>query len=461
MINVSLTNFQAFKKADFDIDGFTVVTGLNDLGKSALIRAVTYPIQGQTGDFFIRDGENETSVKQIFNYPSHGLNNREVLWKKKKKSKQLYKDVATGQFFEKYSNIREFDERINVGELKVNDKLSINPQIAQWYDPPFLLIDSKENLHRALLLVFNLSVLSEIDADINSENHSTKVLLSKLSSDYDKAYTEYNQRDLNSAQKQLEFFSSQYEGVYNDLQSLDSFIELDKSLQELEKNTSFSSLVVSTMTSFSDTLTKIADFNDLFSIQKEILDLEYTISVVRGSEDSFKDVEKDVTCLQEFFELMSFSYDDSYLRACTNAVPILKSLLPIIDEYESYKLMESEVTGLNLVEKEIYLNNTLKSSILGFNHQIDIMFDYQNIARVMFDDTYLRSLEQCQSLSQEQVKDLIVFENFIRISSMYQSIGTFTKELLSLEKLSKDMYLSLDIIDNKINSLDNCPLCGK
>lgn len=76
MIKVRVQNFQSIKNASVDIDGFTVVTGPNNSGKSALMRAIRGVFTNAPGGALVRHGAPHLSVGLEFDDGSS------VLWEK-------------------------------------------------------------------------------------------------------------------------------------------------------------------------------------------------------------------------------------------------------------------------------------------------------------------------------------------------------------------------------------------
>lgn len=56
MIRVYIQNFQAIDKASIEIDGFTALVGRSNIGKSAVIRAISGAISNEQGTKFVRHG---------------------------------------------------------------------------------------------------------------------------------------------------------------------------------------------------------------------------------------------------------------------------------------------------------------------------------------------------------------------------------------------------------------------
>ena len=46
---VNIKNYQSIKDVSFEVDGFTVIIGKNNIGKSAIIRALEAPLANQAG----------------------------------------------------------------------------------------------------------------------------------------------------------------------------------------------------------------------------------------------------------------------------------------------------------------------------------------------------------------------------------------------------------------------------
>lgn len=65
-VTIRAKNFQSIKEATVKVDRFTVVTGTNNSGKTALQRAVRGVFQNTGGTAFIREGETQCSVEVDF-----------------------------------------------------------------------------------------------------------------------------------------------------------------------------------------------------------------------------------------------------------------------------------------------------------------------------------------------------------------------------------------------------------
>lgn len=82
---VELNNFQSHDYTEMKFDrGLNVILGNSDVGKTAILRAIKWALYNEPkGDYFIRQGERDVSVKVVF---SNGV----VVQRKKTPSKNSY-----------------------------------------------------------------------------------------------------------------------------------------------------------------------------------------------------------------------------------------------------------------------------------------------------------------------------------------------------------------------------------
>lgn len=80
---IEIQNYQSLKNVSLEVKGLTSVTGTNNSGKSALMRAIRSTFQNTPGTHYIRHGTDETTV-------SISLNGKQVKWSKTRKGKPQY-----------------------------------------------------------------------------------------------------------------------------------------------------------------------------------------------------------------------------------------------------------------------------------------------------------------------------------------------------------------------------------
>ena len=76
MIKVRIQNFQSIEDLTLEIDKLTVITGSNNTGKSAIVRAIRGVFQNTRGTSFIRHGKPKSTVTITF------ADGQTVVWEK-------------------------------------------------------------------------------------------------------------------------------------------------------------------------------------------------------------------------------------------------------------------------------------------------------------------------------------------------------------------------------------------
>lgn len=132
MVRVRVQNFQSIVDAEIVVDGLTVVTGQNNSGKTAVMRAVHGVFTNASGNALVRHGEDHLSVDLDFG------NGQEVRWEKGPKIKPRYtidgKVIAAGR--------QVPDEVATLGVQPIQAGASVVwPQIAPQFSGQVFLLD--------------------------------------------------------------------------------------------------------------------------------------------------------------------------------------------------------------------------------------------------------------------------------------------------------------------------------
>lgn len=171
MTEITIKNFQSIASAKFTVDGFTLIIGKNNIGKSALIRAINAALTNQSGDDFIREGHKTAEVRLV-------NDKLDVHWKKG--TKTSYK--VNGETFTALNRsvpapILEAGFRdIEAGDTKINPLYA--PQFEQKGNGPvFLLNRPGSQITDILSEVYDINVISKADELCQKEIRSVKSLL--------------------------------------------------------------------------------------------------------------------------------------------------------------------------------------------------------------------------------------------------------------------------------------------
>jgi len=173
MTEIEIRNYQSVGHAKFAIDGFTVIVGKNNIGKSAIIRAINAGLTNQQGNNFIREGQKSAEV-----HVKRG--DLDVVWKRGTSASY----VVNGEAFSKLRGAVP-QPLIDAGfkELQVGDE-KINTMLAEQLGGEiFLLNKSGAFITEALSTMYNLDVLGAADDLCQKEQRSAKALLKTREAD--------------------------------------------------------------------------------------------------------------------------------------------------------------------------------------------------------------------------------------------------------------------------------------
>lgn len=163
---VKIKNFQSIGSTDFTIDGFTVIIGKNNIGKSAVVRSIDAALTNRSGKEFIRHGKKSTEVT----IKREGL---DVEWKKG--SKTTY-NVNGESYSALNRSVPQPLTDAGFRKLEVGSE-KLNPLLAAQFDPLYLLNKTGSVITEALSVLYNLDVISSADDLCQKQLRATKSML--------------------------------------------------------------------------------------------------------------------------------------------------------------------------------------------------------------------------------------------------------------------------------------------
>jgi hypothetical protein len=141
VLDVEIRNFQSIEKASFQIDGFTVVVGRSNIGKSALVRAIKAALTGASVSSFVRHGagclRRTKQAKTCKCFASVHLKTEgfDLLWEK---GDSLNRYTFNGVIYDKAERgTPDFLQPV-FAPVKVGDKQELL-QVSDQFSPIFLL----------------------------------------------------------------------------------------------------------------------------------------------------------------------------------------------------------------------------------------------------------------------------------------------------------------------------------
>lgn len=193
MLNVRVKDFQSIGDISFDISGFTVIVGKNNLGKSAIVRAIDAALTNRPGSEFVRWGKTKSEVT----LKKDDLN---VKWQKGDTA--VYE--VNGQSYSKLN--RAVPQPIidaGIKKIEVGDK-KFNPLVAHQFEELFLLDEPGSVITEFLSIIYNLNILSDADNLCLKELRAGKSLLKTREADLTLLKENIDKyKDLDSIKKEL------------------------------------------------------------------------------------------------------------------------------------------------------------------------------------------------------------------------------------------------------------------
>lgn len=347
MTEIEIKNFQSIKNLKFPIEGFTVIYGKNNSGKSAIIRAIRAALTNQTGKGFIRKGEKETEIK----IKREGLN---ILWKKG--TKAVY--TVNKESFQNLNRdipkplIDAGFERMDIGKKKVL------PTIASQFNPLFLIDEHGTTITEVLASLYNIDTLSIADELCQTSLRSHKTLLKTREKDSEALQVKLEKyKDFESTKKEVEALLEQEKKVKileSETAEISSFesdlIRLYESLKKIKLIQKIEIPEVSkhekNFTEIQELITLEQNYSEKFSVVEKLKDI---VKVTLPSTEGLEQLSEEVKLLTEWDE--AFTTLEKGVKQKENLLEGL-NLTGITEIYEEFKIICEEIVFMEDLEKE-------------------------------------------------------------------------------------------------------------
>jgi exonuclease SbcC len=183
-MKVTVSNFQSLRLVELEVKGLTVVVGPSNVGKSALIRALSSVYFGRPGDYFITLGEKLTSVKSEGTPTSMGGREINLEWRKGTGENKF---IINGETYDKVGTETPVPiQAAGFKDIAVGNEY-LRPQVHGQMDRVFILDRAGSFIHDAVAQSSRLSVLLKADRNCSSDLKRNKALLKVRIDDLDKA----------------------------------------------------------------------------------------------------------------------------------------------------------------------------------------------------------------------------------------------------------------------------------
>ena len=317
---VKVKNFQSIQNATVDIEGFTVITGKNNSGKTALQRAIKGVFENTRGHSFVRHGEDHCEVSVSFD------DGNKVTWYKGKKENKY---VINGKTYDKVgAGVPEPLEELGIYPITCGGK-AITPQFApQFTGQVFLLNETGSVLAEAVSDVERVSLLNkalkESEKDKRAANSELKV----------------RKKDLKAHEADLSF----YDGLEAVGSQIDSLENLEEELNTLKES-------IQELSSLKDKYTKAQSL------------VEFLLGV-----DSLSVPEDTLTIISE--EIEEVVSANNRLTRCDKSIVLIQNILGGISEHTEV-LSSDKPSSIERCSSGISLLQGYQSRVLSCDKELD------------------------------------------------------------------------------------------
>jgi len=168
-MRVSIRNFQAFEDVTLNVEGVTTIVGPSNIGKSALVRAITAALFSRPGDNFVRKGA-KSSVVLLEDVP--GVDGY-IEWEKGKGVNRF--NIGDVIYDKVAMDVPLAIRNAGYRDIKIRDSY-IRPQVAEQFDRLFLLDRPGSFISDVLLEAHRISTLKKAGQSCSGDLRQNKVL---------------------------------------------------------------------------------------------------------------------------------------------------------------------------------------------------------------------------------------------------------------------------------------------
>lgn len=378
-MNVTIKNFQSIKNISFPFKGFTVIVGKNNIGKSAIVRAIEAALSNRSGSDFIRMGETSTRI-------SLNMDALDVIWTKKK-------DTASYKVNEvDYTKLNRAipNPILDAGfkRLEIGDQ-KLSPLFAPQFEPLFLLDKPGSVITEVLSTMYRLNIISKADDLCQKELRSSRSLSKTRTKDLEEVNTSLEVfegfEDLRKEMEQISSLDKTCESLKAETQEIEEFIRkkdhIEKVIISFEKIKRVHIPNTADQEGMVQIIAEVQTFADrLNQTQKTIEGLKDITDI---SMPDYGDIDEDISAVEEIQK-----YTDK-LRVCAHSLKKQKELFDILNTSID---LESSTTLFGEIEETEQLH-------AAFKQQVEVTRGLRE------------SLESTEQQLQEKQKAMAKYEN--------------------------------------------------
>lgn len=414
MTTINISDFQSIKNLNLVVDGFTVLKGDSNIGKSAVRRAINFALFNNWSTAFLRKGSTNTKIT----FSRDDLNIKRV------KGKENTISVNDNHYEKLGSSSPEELKNYGIKLLETTDS-EYNIVVSSQLDRLFLSSFNDTEQHKVINAIIGTQKHEDavrlVTKDLNSLNQEFKQVNDQLLA------VESEENDLSSVISMLE----KVDNIIKSINSVDSYIETSLNIKKLRKK----------LGTFNSSINTISSYMELTSFIDKVSKLETKRS-------SYKLVASCQTNLSNFIALSSFISSKSKISNTSNKVRLCKSSKNITD-FLIYLDLKNSYSTLN---KKLESGRDLHALISNVEVNQNQINELDKYGKAINEHSSSVSKLVSQRLVVIKLNSLIALLNYIKMSeSIYENINLISNWKDELVSLEKEIELHVKI----------CPTCGQ
>lgn len=295
---VIIENFQSHKYTELDFDEhLNVIVGPSDQGKSAIIRGIKWALFNEpSGNFFIREGENDCSVTIVFNDDTK-------IKRYKSKSKNLYyfyDSKGEEHIFEGFGTSvpKEILEATNIRKIHLDGKQTSSMNISDQLEGPFLLSEKPATRANAVGRLVGVHIVDdavgETLKDIRNLNISKRSLVKQLNR-LETNLKEYDYlKDLDNTVRKLEDIKNKIKKLESIKKQLNDirkkYLYIKKEIDDIQKIVNCLGDISKLDGIVNDLDVNVKLYNFIDNKQRKILDINKSICYNENIVSTYKEI---------------------------------------------------------------------------------------------------------------------------------------------------------------------------
>ncbi|SKA86746.1 Rad50 zinc hook motif-containing protein [Caloramator quimbayensis] len=458
--SIEIINFQSHKdtKIIFN-EGYNVICGPSDSGKSAIIRALKWVLYNEPkGTDFITQGENSCKVSVTFSDDT-------TIIRERAKNRNIYRLIdSKGEesIFEGFKNDIPKEilsaHGINKVYIDIDSPESIN--LASQLEGPFLLDKTGSIKAKAIGKLVGVHIIDEALKELNKDLVNLQGEVKRFSKDYD---------DINEDLKQYE----NLENIRKNIEITEINLKiLNDKFNKLEKLKSIKNKLLAVENEINeaqDIIIKIGDLDNTISLVSEANSKIILKNKFNNANESLHQILNEINYQKNILDITKHTDSCSLkLIDAANALNRTNILKKLNIQFNS---IEDEINKLKRIYEKLKIVDKAKESLESYNNKFDIYIKLNNIKS---------NLENVESSLKKGYVYISKFNNINEADSNISSIEIINEKLLKLNILknellnlnkdlnetNKEIKSSNEYIDNFIKEytqylkeLGRCPVC--